>query len=191
VALLLAVAPVHAAEVEAGRRKAEPCVPCHGPAAGMTLPSAPALAGQPAFYLHWQLILFRDQRRRDPEMSPFAAKLSDADMADLAAYYAALSPAARPAAAGADPEKMDAGRRITRFYHCSSCHAPDVPGARYTPHITGLSYEYLLTQLRGFKARSRGELDGSTMTAAAQPLTDEDIEILAYYLSRVPRGARP
>ena len=68
---------------------------CHGRDGNSTLPAVPSLAGQPVFYTHWQLILFRDQRRKDPQMSPVAASLSDADMADLAAYYAA-QPLAEP-----------------------------------------------------------------------------------------------
>ena len=93
-----------AADVEAGRRKAEPCAACHGADGNATLPLVPSLAGQPPFYTHWQLLLFRDQRRQDPQMSPFAAPLSDADIADLAAYYATVKPVRR-ATAGGDPRR--------------------------------------------------------------------------------------
>jgi len=47
-------------------------------------------------HTHWQLILFRDGRRRHAQMSPFAVYLTDAEMADLAAYYAAQTPRPRP-----------------------------------------------------------------------------------------------
>ncbi len=170
-----------AADLEAGRRQATACAGCHGPNGNSPDPRVPSLAGQPVFYTHWQLILFRDQRRRNPEMSPFAANLSDAEMANLAAYYAAQAPRPPPAAAG-DPEKIAAGRLAAERHHCVSCHAPTFAGQQYAPRLAGQHYEYLLRQLRGFKAQTRAELDG-TMTTAAEPLTEQEIENLAHYIA--------
>jgi cytochrome c553 len=173
------------ADVAAGRKKAEACAACHGPDGNATHPANPSLAGQPPFYTHWQLVLFRDGRRRDPQMSPFAANLTDADFADLAAYYASQKPAPRPTATR-DAETMSAGQRLAQLHHCASCHSPELAGPRYTPHLGGQSYEYLAKQLREFKARTRGELDGATMTSAVQALREEDIEILARYFATLP-----
>jgi cytochrome c553 len=172
------------ADLEAGRRKAESCVACHGRDGNPAIPTMPSLAGQPSFYTHWQLILFRDNRRRDPQMSPVAATLSDADMADLAAYYAAQKPTPRPAPAG-DAEAMSTGRRLATLHHCASCHAPKLPEPRYVPHITGQPYEYLVKQLREFRAQTRGELE-TTMTQAVRTLTEQEIEILARYFAGLP-----
>ena len=55
-----------------GRR---PCAACHGPDGNATMPGTPSLAGQPVFFTHWQLIKYRDGRRKDPQMSPLAEKL--------------------------------------------------------------------------------------------------------------------
>ena len=176
--------PAAAADVEAGRRKAEPCAICHGRHGNSTSPTIPSLAGQRAIYLHWQLILYRDQRRKDPQMSPFAANLSDADMADLAEYYAAQTAVRAPAVPN-DPKKIGAGERLAETHHCVSCHAPRAVGERYAPRLTGLHYEYLMKQLRGFRAQTRAELDG-TMTTAAYPLSEQDIEALAHYLANLP-----
>lgn len=173
-----------AADVEAGRRKAEPCASCHGQGGSSTIPSIPSLAGQPAFYIHWQLVLFRDKRRANPEMMALAANLSNADIEDLAAYYAAQTPV-RPPAVSDDPERIAAGKRAAEIHHCASCHAPGFVGREYVPRLTGLHYEYLLKQLRGFKAQTRAELDGS-MTTAAQPLSEQDIENLAHYIANLP-----
>jgi cytochrome c553 len=60
-------------------------------------------------FTHWQLIKYRDGRRTDPEMSPAAEKLTDSDMADLAAFYAAQTPRAR--AGTVDPRKVEDGRK--------------------------------------------------------------------------------
>src|SRR5262249_677104 len=45
-----------AADLEAGRRKAEACATCHGPDGNSTVPGTPSLAGQPVYFTHWQLI---------------------------------------------------------------------------------------------------------------------------------------
>jgi cytochrome c553 len=160
------------------------CATCHGADGNSANPRAPSLAGQPLFYLHWQLMLFRDKRRVDPEMSPFAANLTDDEMGNLAAYYTAQAPKPPPGRPR-DPQKIAAGRVASERYHCVSCHAPGFTGQQYAPRLVGLSYEYLLRQLRGFKAQTRGELDG-TMTTAAQPLSDQDLENLAHYIASVP-----
>jgi cytochrome c553 len=177
--------------VDGGKKRAEACAACHGADGNATIPVVPSLAGQPPFYTHWQLALFRDGRRKDLQMSPFAANLSDAEMAELAAYYASQKPAPRPTGAG-DAETMSAGQRLAQLHHCASCHAQNLAGPRYTPHLAGQSYEYLAKQLREFKARTRGELDGATMTLAVQPLTEQEVEILARYFANLPASeARP
>jgi cytochrome c553 len=181
-ALLLAAsaAPVVSADVAAGRRKAEPCAACHGPAGNAAIPGMPSLAGQPSMYTHWQLIKYRDGRRKDPQMSPIAEKLTDEDMADLAAYYAAER--ARPRHAGVDPAKIADGKRIAEFYHCSSCHRPQFTGHEQVPRLAGQDLAYLVKLIAGFKRKTASDLDG-TMTMAAQPLREEDIEALAHYIA--------
>jgi cytochrome c553 len=170
----------HAADLEAGRRRATACIACHGPDGNSTNPAVPSLAGQVTTYLHWQLLLYRDRRRADAQMTPIAAGLSEADMADLAAFFAAQRPAPPPPAA--ESARAEAGRRLAEGHHCNQCHAPDFTGRDYAPRLRGLSREYLAAQMRGFKARTRGDLDG-TMTQAAQPVADAEIEPLADYIA--------
>jgi cytochrome c553 len=140
------------------------------------------LAGQAPLYTYYQLLQFREGQRVDPQMSPFATGLSDADMQDIAAYFAAQIPTAPPNPG--DPMKLEAGRTLVRAHHCDSCHMPGLVGQQHIPRLAGQSYEYLLKQLRAYKAQTRTDLDGS-MTMAAQPLSAEDIESLAYYISHV------
>ena len=187
VALLAAIeAPAPAADVEAGRRKAEACASCHGPDGNATISGMPSLAGQPVFFTHWQLIKFRDGRRKDAQMSPFAKDLTDTDMADLAAYYSKQT--ARPRPATTDPDKVAEGKRLATLHHCSSCHRPDLTGQQQVPRLAGQDYDYLLRLLRGFKAKTASDLDG-TMTMAAQPLRDEDIVSLVHFLASL--GSTP
>src|SRR5262245_29812314 len=170
-----------AADVEAGRKKAAPCAACHGPDGNATIPGTPSLAGQPVYFTHWQLIKFRDGRRKDPQMSPFAHNLSDTDMADLAAYYEAQQPRPRPPTS-TDPAKVATGKQLADLHHCSSCHRPGFTGQQQAARLAGQDSDYLLKLLRGFKAKTASDLDG-TMTVAAQPLSDEDIQSLVQYLA--------
>ncbi len=113
-------------------------------------------------------------------MSPSAANLSDVDMADLAAYYATQPPKSRPA--GIDPAKAAVGRWLSDYHHCTSCHRPDFSGQQQVPHLAGQDLTYLMKLLRGFKAQTAGDLDG-TMSTAVQPLSEADIENLAHYIA--------
>jgi len=180
VALLLAAAVAPAADPEAGRRKAQVCAACHGPDGNATIPGTPSLAGQPVFFTHWQLIKYRDGRRKDPQMSPLAEKLDDADMADLAAFYAAQPARGRPAAT--DAARVAAGRQLAEQHHCTSCHRPGLTGQQQAARLAGQDFDYLLRLLRGFKARTASDLDG-TMTVATQPLQDDEIVSLVHFLA--------
>lgn len=177
---LAAALPAGAADAEAGRRKAEPCAACHGPDGNSPNPAFPSLAGQVPLYVYYQLLQFRDQRRVNEQMSPMAAKLTDADMKDIAAYYAAQKPAGTKAAT--DPARVKAGEAVAARNHCGSCHMPDYAGQQHIPRLAGLEYDYLVKQLRGFKTGARPDIDG-TMASAAQPLSEQDIADIAGYLA--------
>lgn len=100
-ALALAVAALpmaaHAAgDPKAGARKNSMCVGCHGiEDYKMAYPSVyhvPKIGGQHADYLVAALNAYRSGARRHATMRAVAAQLSDQDILDLAAYYAAKKP---------------------------------------------------------------------------------------------------
>jgi cytochrome c553 len=187
VALALSGGFCEAADQEAGRSKSAPCAACHGADGNAAIPGTPSLAGQPAFFTHWQLIKYRDGRRQDEQMSPFAQNLTDEDMGNLAAFYAAQAPRARGSAV--DATRVAAGRPLVDTYHCASCHTPTLTGQQQVPLLAGQDLIYLLKLLRGFRARTASDLDG-TMTMAAQPLTADDVDNLAHYLASLTPAAR-
>jgi cytochrome c553 len=166
------------ARIEAGRVKSKACAACHGVDGNATIPGTPSLAGQPRMFTHWQLLKYRDGRRKDAQMAPVAANLSDEDMADLAAFYAAQTPVRRPATL--DSRKVEDGQKAAVFYQCTSCHRQNFAGHEQIPRLAGQDLAYLRTMIRGFKEKTASDLDG-TMTMAAVPLTEEDIEILAQW----------
>ncbi|MFG5408567.1 c-type cytochrome [Piscinibacter sakaiensis] len=73
-----------------GKARARACAACHGPLGLSVLPNAPHLAGQPEIYLVEQLKAYRSGRRQHEVMSVIARPLGDAEIAELAAYYASL-----------------------------------------------------------------------------------------------------
>ena len=183
-ALLCAIAlcrPAAAYDSEAGRQKAETlCAACHGKDGLSEQSAIPSLAGQHNDYIVLALYQFRAGHRPSAVMAPIAATLTDSDLGNLAAYYSALKPwgaehaaSARAAAAGPD---------MTHAQHCVQCHGAGLGGQESVPRIAGQKIEYLTAQLRAFKAGNRGDIDGN-MTSAAAQLTDDDIAILADYVS--------
>lgn len=93
---LAANAAAAAGDVAAGRRKALACQTCHGLDGLSKLPEAPHLAGQPEPYLVKSLDEYRKGVRKNEMMAIVAGNLSDQDIADLAAYYAAIEISATP-----------------------------------------------------------------------------------------------
>ena len=183
--LAAGAAPAFSADAEAGRAKSRVCAACHGPDGNAKAPGMPSIAGQPTMYTHWQLIKFRDGRRKNDQMTQFVAKLTDEDMADLAAFYAVQTPKQRPAKL--DPQKVEDGKKAAVFYHCTSCHKPDLSGNQQVPRLAGQDLEYLKRLIRGFKEKTASDLDG-TMTVAVQGLTEADIEPLAHFLAGLGEG---
>lgn len=183
VGLLLAVTlpvSVLAADLAAGMQKAQTCVACHGPEGNSASPAIPSLAGQPAQFIATQLVMFREGRRKDAQMSPFATGLANADLNNLAAYFAAqklVLPTREAPSATAE-----VGARLAQQFNCTQCHGPALMGQQHIPRLAGQQMDYLKTQLLGFKASTRFDMDGQ-MTSAVQALSEADIATLADYLS--------
>ncbi len=95
-ALLLAAGAAQAADAEAGKARAMAvCAACHGANGVSVGDSIPNLAGQRAAYLETQLRAWKSGTRKNPLMNAIGAQLSDAEIPDLAAFFASL-----PAAGG-------------------------------------------------------------------------------------------
>jgi cytochrome c553 len=179
-ALALGAPLVAGADLEAGRQKAQVCSACHGAAGNSTNPAVPSLAGQPAQFIATELFQFREGNRKDAQMTPLAANLSNADMNDLAAYFSTQQLA--PPTHQTSPANAAAAPALEQRFNCVQCHGPALLGQQHIPRLAGQQMEYLTVQLRGFKAQTRADIDGN-MTSAAQALTDQDIATLADYLA--------
>ncbi len=87
------VATASAGDVERGERISTTCIACHGPGGVSQIPAMyPSLAGRDADELASLLKQYRDGEIQEPQMTPQATRLTDEDIADLAAYFAAQEP---------------------------------------------------------------------------------------------------
>jgi cytochrome c553 len=91
IGLAMLALPATAADMTAGRKTvATVCAACHGVDGIAKNPDAPNLAGDNPGYLIKQLKAFKSGTRQQDQMSIIAQQLSEDDMANAAAWYAAL-----------------------------------------------------------------------------------------------------
>ena len=191
-ALALAAAASAVAEsgaVEAGRRKAEPCVACHGNDGNSPAPAFPKIAGLNANYLLRQLGDIQAGRREIPEMAGQLDGLGDADLRDIAAFYAAQT----MSSGAADAQLVELGERVYRggvrernVPACIACHSPLGAGNPLIgfPRVGGQFAEYLAKRLRHFRVAECEEGEKRCMmTHTARQLTEAEIDAVASYAS--------
>jgi cytochrome c553 len=194
------IEPIHG-DAAAGARKAAVCHACHGVGASVA-PMFPRLAGQRPDYLYHRLLSFKSADAKDPyyaqsPMTSQVASLSDTDMRDLAAYFAAQtptdpSPAAAPAAIAGKGEALYLeGDPARGSPPCQGCHGsaaagtPTVAGqyAAY-PSLRGQYSMYLVARLTSFHNNLPHDTTNDfIMGAVARTLDTDSIDAIAAWLS--------
>jgi len=183
VATLLSGQLAHAADIAAGKAKAEMCVACHGESGISQMENTPSLAGQPDQFIQWQLVFFRGGARKSDVMTPMAEQLTNDDVRNLGAYFASLTP---PKGAAEDnPDLSKKGEMAAKGRRCASCHTDNYAGTKAVARIAGQREDYLLKALRDYKSGVRPGGGGAAMADVAYPLSEEEITALAHYLSRL------
>lgn len=183
--------PFTGGNAEAGAAKAAVCAACHGPGGNSAMPEWPKLAGQHSAYIARQLAFFKADIRKDPVMSAQAKPLTEQDMKDLGAYFAAQAP--KPGVGSPDAVKVAeklyrAGDTSRGLPACLACHGPQGAGnagAKY-PRIGGQHSKYTAKALRDLRALAGApipDVNVQAMATVAGKLTDAEIEALASYLN--------
>lgn len=196
VALGLSASTAFAAgDAVAGKTKAAVCFACHGQDGNSPAPTFPKLAGQGERYLDKQIHDIKSGARAVPAMAGLTANLSDADIADIAAYFSKQTASVNQA----KKELVAKGELIYRggisgkgVPACSACHAPDGAGNALAgfPHLGGQHADYIVTQLKAYRAAADGDVagranDGDTkpMRMIASRLSDNEIAAVASFIS--------
>ena len=182
----------------AGQAKSVVCAACHGPHGVAIAPNFPNLAGQSATYLYVQLKTLKNGQRKDPIMSGQAATLSDADMRNLATYYASLpaKPAGQADASSRGGQLFLDGDPTQGVPPCQGCHGPtglgprvylsDAPQPPWStfPQLRGQSAIYVTKALGDFCSGARsGTSNAMIMHGVAHTLSNEDMHALSTYIA--------
>jgi cytochrome c553 len=195
-------------DARAGQAKSELCAACHGDNGVAVSPIAPNLAGQHADYMYWELVEYNGGAMAESAMTPLAASLSDADMRDLAAYYASLPAGRMPVEEGTpppDPAVLSRGEQLFTtgdsakgIPPCQGCHGADAKGyplAAQTdrngyapwamfPALRGQNPIYLQARLTEFRDNKLHHSSTDfVMSNVGKRLDDGDITALSTWLS--------
>jgi cbb3-type cytochrome c oxidase subunit III len=170
------------------------CASCHGADGNSAGGAYPKLAGQHPEYLVKQLMDFKTQpgakqpARNNAIMAAMAAPLSNQDMVNVAAYFAAQTP--KPGYAH-DKNTVPLGEKIYRagvaeraVPACASCHGPTGQGipVQY-PRLSGQWADYTVTQLAAFTQGPGARNNSDPMHTIASRLSDSDIKAVADYIA--------
>jgi cytochrome c553 len=163
------------------------CVNCHGEDGIPPSGDFPLLAGQSAAAIYKQLSDYRSGARSHPQMTPVAQRLTEEQLAQVAAYFARSGVAGALGARWELPDPATA-RLVNRgdssrgIPACNSCHGAHVGGPIETPSLTGQRQEYLARQLELYRSGARRNDVYRRMRDIAGKLTDDEIaRVSAYY----------
>lgn len=185
---------VHAAEAAApfkpdlarGQAIAVTCGACHTNDGTRGLPTYPILQGQHPEYLVKQLTEFKANKRVNPIMNGMATPLTEADMKNVAAFYASKKPVA---GAAKNKDTVALGEHIYRggiadrkVPACAGCHGPSGAGipVQY-PRLGGQHAEYVEAQLTAFRSGAR--TNSPQMMDIAGRMSDAEIKAVSDYVA--------
>jgi cytochrome c553 len=173
--------------VAAGKAIAEQeCKGCHGLDGKGAAPGIPHLAGQYERYLVAALKEYRDGRRTHAALREIATHMTDAQVRDVAAYYASLPPIA-PVAGIEAFSPYENGRKLAAA--CTTCHGEGgnstTPG---TPSLAGQQPVYFLTAIQEYLTGAR---ENASMHAVVRDMSKLDLESVALFFASQTPSPRP
>ena len=174
-------------DATAGKGKAAVCGACHGVDGNSASGQFPKLAGQNASYIAEQLADFKSGKRQNPIMGPQAKGLSDQDMQDVAAYFAAQQRQTGEADAGMVKQGEQiyrSGNKDENVPACLACHSPDGAGnfLMKVPALGGQHASYVVAQLQAYAAGTRTTDPNKIMETIAARLSPAEMQAVASYI---------
>jgi len=169
--------------VAAGKAAAATCAGCHGEDGVTTNPGTPSLVGlYPKYFIEAVKSYASGHRKND--MMKAMAGISDADLRNVALYYALEKP---KRAQTPNPGDQAAGKKAAA--DCTSCHGEGgVSTNPANPSLAGQDAAYLLSALKAYKSGSRTE---GTMKNAVAALDEGKMkDLAAYFAAQQPQAPK-
>ena len=167
--------------ISAGKATTAGCAGCHGETGITKMPGMPSLVGLDPKYFVAALNAYKSGQRKHDMMKTLVSALGDADINNIALYYANQKPAK---AQTPSPGNQAAGK--TAAAACSGCHGDGgVSGNPATPSLAGQDAQYFAAAMRAYKDGTRSD---PMMKAPAASVDDNAIKNLAaYYANQQPK----
>ncbi len=175
-------------DADAGKALTQVCAACHGDDGNSASPANPKLAGQGERYLLKQLQDIQSGERDIALMTGLLDNLSEQDLKNIAAYYAAGT----QTDGAADPALVELGEEIYRngqhergIAACTGCHGPAGLGNEPAlfPRLAGQHADYIAQQLRHFaEGRRQNDGEGRAMRGIAERMNENEIKAVSSYI---------
>lgn len=177
-------------DIQAGQKKAEMCIGCHGiPGYQNSFPEihkVPMISGQTAQYIVASLAAYKKGDRKHPSMRGIAGSLSEQDMADLGVFYA--SHADKVAPETPRTASTSAAALIERGA-CVSCHGANLskPIDPSYPKLGGQHADYLFVALKAYTVEGNNMVGRSNgiMSGIAKQYSTAEMREMAKYIASI------
>ena len=181
-----------AQDVAAGQKKAAMCIGCHGiPLYQASFPQVhkvPMIAGQTGKYIAASLNAYKKGDRKHPTMRSIAASLTDADIADLSAFYEAQAPKVTLPEAPAAPSPAVAA--LLAKGACASCHGANFskPIDAAYPKLAGQHADFLFVALKSYGTEGSAQVGraNAIMGGQVKQFKNAELKQIADYLGSLP-----
>lgn len=167
--------------VAAGKAAAAGCAGCHGEGGVSKIPGMPSLVGLDPKYLVTAMKAYKSGQRKHDMMKSLLGALGDADLNNIALYYALQKPARAQTPVGGNPA---AGKAAAAA--CAACHGDlGVSASPATPSLAGQDAQYFAAAVRAYSDGSRKD---DMMKGPAAALDDRVIkDLAAFYATQQPQ----
>jgi cytochrome c553 len=174
--------PAQPDPVQAGKAAAAACAGCHGDAGISKMPGTPNLVGLDPKYLVAAMKGYKGGQRKNDVMKSVISAVPDADLSNIALYYALQKPVRAQTPAAGD---QAAGKSAAAA--CAGCHGDKgVSGNPAIPSLAGQDAQYVAAALRAYKDGARSD---ETMKGLAATLDEAAAKNLAaFYANQQPQS---
>jgi cytochrome c553 len=166
--------------VQAGKAVAANCGGCHGDTGISSMAGTPSLVALDPKHFYDVTIAYKNGQRKHDMMKSIAAGISDADLKNVALFYALQKPARAKTPSAGD---VAAGERAAAA--CAGCHGDKgVTSSATVPNLAGQDAEYLVEAMRAYKSGQRSDETMKGVAATVDAATVKNIA--AYYAKQQP-----